>query len=69
MTKKFFNDWSKKRSLTKKIYLMNYSYSFDKNGKTYHTTGYEGLEIYRTIAQRVNSNLKNWVNEYMNRGV
>ena len=25
----------KKRSLTKKIYLMNYSYSFDKNGKTY----------------------------------
>ena len=35
MTKKFFNDWSKKRSLTKKIYLMNYSYSFDKNGKTY----------------------------------
>ena len=41
MTKKFFNDWSKKRSLTKKIYLMNYSYSFDKNGKTYRVYNHD----------------------------
>lgn len=34
MTKKFFNDWSNKRSLTKRIYLVNYS--FEKNGKIYH---------------------------------
>lgn len=36
MTKKFFNDWSNKRSLTKQIYLVNYSYSFSQNGKTYY---------------------------------
>ena len=36
MTKKFFNDWSNKRSLTKQIYLVNNSYSFEKNGITYH---------------------------------
>lgn len=35
MTKKFFNDWSKKRSLTKTIYLVNNSYSFEQNGKIY----------------------------------
>lgn len=35
MTKKFFNDWSNKRSLTKDIYLMNNLYSFEKNGIIY----------------------------------
>lgn len=35
MTKKFFNDWSNKRSLTTDIYLINNSYSFEKNGITY----------------------------------
>ena len=47
----------------------NEGWNYTKNGKTYHTNGYEGMEIYRTITQRVNSNLKNWVKEYMNRGV
>ena len=35
MTKKFFNDWSNKRSLTTQICLVNNSYSFEKNGITY----------------------------------
>ncbi len=35
MTKKFFNDWSNKRTLTKQIYLVNNPYSFEKNGITY----------------------------------
>ena len=33
MTKKFFNDWSNKRSLTKQIELK--SFSFEKNNKKY----------------------------------
>ena len=33
MTKKFFNDWSNKRSLTKRIELN--SFSFEENGKLY----------------------------------
>ena len=41
MTKKFFNDWSNKRSLTKQIYLENYSYSFEKNGITYHVYNHD----------------------------
>lgn len=35
MTKKFFNDWSNKRSLTTRIKLVNDAYSFEKNGKIY----------------------------------
>lgn len=34
MTKKFFNDWSNKRSLTQSIKL-NIPYSFEKNNKLY----------------------------------
>lgn len=41
MTKKFFNDWSNKRSLTSQIYLVNHSYSFEKNGKTYHVYNHD----------------------------
>lgn len=41
MTKKFFNDWSNKRDLTKKIYLVNYSYSFEQNGKTYYVYNHD----------------------------
>ena len=41
MTKKFFNDWANKRSLTKQIYLVNYSYSFEKNGKTYYVYNHD----------------------------
>lgn len=41
MTKKFFNDWSSKRSLTKDIYLMNNSYSFEKNGITYRVYNHD----------------------------
>lgn len=37
MTKKFFNDWSKKRSLTSRIELK--SFSFEKNNKKYFTYG------------------------------
>ena len=33
MTKKFFNDWSNKRSLTKRIELN--SFSFEEKGKKY----------------------------------
>ena len=36
MTKKFFNDWSNNRSLTTKIELQNYAYSFERNGKIYY---------------------------------
>lgn len=35
MTKKFFNDWSNKRSLTKYIKLNILPYSFEKNNKLY----------------------------------
>ena len=41
MTKKFFNDWSNKRSLTTDIYLMNNSYSFEKNGITYRVYNHD----------------------------
>ena len=41
MTKKFFNDWSNKRSLTKQIYLENRSYSFKKNGITYRVYNHD----------------------------
>lgn len=41
MTKKFFNDWSKKRSLTTQIYLVNNSYSFEQNGKTYRVYNHD----------------------------
>lgn len=41
MTKKFFNDWSNKRSLTSQIYLVNNSYSFEKNGKIYHVYNHD----------------------------
>lgn len=41
MTKKFFNDWSKKRSLTSQIYLVNNSYSFEKNGKIYRVYNHD----------------------------
>lgn len=41
MTKKFFNDWSNKRSLTKQIYLVNHSYSFEQNGKTYRVYNHD----------------------------
>lgn len=34
MTKKFFNDWSNKRNLTKRIELN--SLSFEEKGKKYH---------------------------------
>ena len=37
MTKKFFNDWSNKRSLTKRIELN--SFSFEENGKLYFVYG------------------------------
>ena len=41
MTKKFFNDWSKKRSLTTQIYLVNNAYSFEKNGKIYRVYNHD----------------------------
>ena len=41
MTKKFFNDWSSKRSLTTLIYLVNNSYSFEKNGITYRVYNHD----------------------------
>lgn len=41
MTKKFFNDWSNKRSLTTQIYLVNNSYSFEKNGITYRVYNHD----------------------------
>jgi hypothetical protein len=41
MTKKFFNDWSKKRSLTSQIYLVNNSYSFEKNNKLYRVYNHD----------------------------
>ena len=41
MTKKFFNDWSKKRSLTSQIYLVNNSYSFEKNSKIYRVYNHD----------------------------
>lgn len=44
-------------------------WDYTKNDTKYHTFGYEGMEIYRTITERVNSQLQNWIEEYMNRGV
>ena len=41
MTKKFFNDWSKRRSLTSQIYLVNNSYSFEQNGKIYRVYNHD----------------------------
>lgn len=41
MTKKFFNDWSNKRSLTTWIKLQNNVYSFEKNGIIYHVYNHD----------------------------
>ena len=38
MTKKFFNDWSNKRSLTTRIKLVD-SYSFEEKDKLYYVCG------------------------------
>lgn len=40
MTKKFFNDWSNKRSLTKRIKLIN-SISFEEKNKLYFVYGWQ----------------------------
>ena len=41
MTKKFFNDWSNKRSLTTEIKLQNHVYSFERNGKIYYVYNHD----------------------------
>lgn len=43
MTKKFFNDWSSKRSLTTRIKLVD-SYSFEEKDKLYFVYGH-GLHL------------------------
>jgi hypothetical protein len=40
MTKKFFNDWANKRSLTKQIKLNN-SFSFEEKDKLYFVYGWQ----------------------------
>lgn len=42
-------------------------WTYTRNGKTYTTKGYEGKEIYRTLTERVNSQMNNWIEEFMNR--
>lgn len=44
-------------------------WDYKKYGDVYHTMGYEGLEIYRTLTERVNKNLSYWIEEYMGKGV
>lgn len=42
-------------------------YYKDNQGKLQHTYGYEGFQIYRSVVDEVNRNLKQWIKEYKNR--
>lgn len=44
-------------------------WSYHRNGVDYTTQGYEGMEIYRTIKDRVNDNLEKWTKEYFKKEV
>lgn len=47
----------------------NFGWYYTKNGKTEHTFGYMGFEIYRNISIKVQQNLSSWVNEYFSKKV
>ena len=47
----------------------NFGWYYTKYGKTEHTFGYMGFEIYRNISIKVQQNLSGWVNEYFSKKV
>lgn len=47
----------------------NNYWHYYKDGKLIATMGYRGMEIYRYTKKRVEQNMKQWLKEYMERGV
>lgn len=43
----------------------NMFWTFNRNGETVMTSGYEGMEIYFFATESIKNNLKNWTNEYL----
>lgn len=43
----------------------NFAWTYKKNGKSYSTYGYEGMEIYRKTAIKINNNLGYWLDKYV----
>ena len=44
-------------------------YYTGSDGKSHQTGGYQGFEVYRFTADRIQKNLNSWVNEYFSKGV
>lgn len=44
-------------------------WSYFKNNSFHFTAGYQGFEVYRFTADRIQKNLNGWVNEYFSKGV
>lgn len=60
---KYFTPWE--------YNVNNYNFGWyytDENGVKQHTYGYEGYEIYRFVADRINKEIHEWVLSYIMRG-